>query len=88
MMAKTMAFEWARRGIRVNCINPGYFGTDMLDKVMATNPDFKNAWLGMIPMGRVADPKELRGAAVFLASDASSYVTGTELVVDGGYTCV
>ncbi|KAI8887119.1 NAD(P)-binding protein [Backusella circina FSU 941] len=88
MMAKTMAYEWARRGIRVNCINPGYFGTELLDKVIATNPALEKTWLDMIPMGRIADPKELRGAAVFLASDASSYVTGTELVVDGGYTCV
>ncbi|KAI8887120.1 NAD(P)-binding protein [Backusella circina FSU 941] len=88
MMAKAMAFEWARRGVRVNCINPGYMRTEMLDKVMSSNPDLEKAWTDLTPMGRVGEAKEVRGAAVFLASDASSYVTGTELFVDGGYTCV
>jgi sorbose reductase len=88
MMAKTLGFEWAKRGIRVNCINPGYMRTEMLDKIMVSNPELAKSWEDLTPMGRIGEAKEVRGATVFLASDASSYITGTELFVDGGYTCV
>ncbi|KAL0079961.1 hypothetical protein J3Q64DRAFT_1752014 [Phycomyces blakesleeanus] len=87
-MAKCLATEWATRGVRVNAINPGYMRTEMLDKIFATQPELAAAWTNLIPMRRMGNPKELKGAVVFLASDASSYVTGSELYVDGGYTAV
>jgi sorbose reductase len=88
MMAKALASEWASKGIRVNALCPGYMNTELLDSIFEDNPEYETAWTDLIPMGRIADPKELRGAVVFLASEASSYVTGIELFVDGGYTAV
>jgi NAD(P)-dependent dehydrogenase (short-subunit alcohol dehydrogenase family) len=87
MMAKSLAVEWATRGIRVNALCPGYMRTELLDGTMKTFPDLETSWTNLTPMARIGEPKELRGAIVFLASDASSYVTGIELYVDGGYTC-
>jgi sorbose reductase len=55
---------------------------------MVSNPELAKSWEDLTPMGRIGEAKEVRGATVFLASDASSYITGTELFVDGGYTCV
>ncbi|GAA5803917.1 hypothetical protein EDC94DRAFT_606144 [Helicostylum pulchrum] len=88
MMAKALAAEWATKGIRVNAICPGYMRTDLLDETFKDNPEWEKTWTDMIPMGRIGDAKELRGAVVFLGSDASTYVTGIELFVDGGYTAV
>ncbi|KAI8975648.1 hypothetical protein BDF20DRAFT_879872 [Mycotypha africana] len=88
MMAKTLAYEWASKGIRVNALCPGYMRTDLLNATFKENPEWEDIWCKLTPMGRIGEAKELRGAIVFLASDASSYVTGTELFVDGGYTCV
>jgi sorbose reductase len=88
MMTKALAAEWATKGIRVNAICPGYMRTDMLDKTFKNNPEWEDAWNHFTPMGRIGEGKELRGAVVFLASEASSYVTGIELFVDGGYTAV
>ncbi|KAG0171291.1 hypothetical protein DFQ28_010800 [Apophysomyces sp. BC1034] len=88
MMAKCLASEWATRGIRVNAICPGYMQTDMLGPVETMNPALFKSWENLTPMRRLGDPKEVRGAVVFLASEASSYITGTELFVDGGYTAV
>jgi sorbose reductase len=88
MMTKALAAEWATKGIRVNAICPGYMRTELLDKTFEDGPEWEKLWTDMIPMGRIGDAKELRGAVVFLASEASSYVTGIELFVDGGYTCV
>lgn len=84
MLTKSLAVEWARYGIRVNAISPGYTLTEMTKKVSHLFP----VWKPMIPMGRLCEPEELRGALLFLASDASSYVTGHNLVVDGGYTLI
>ncbi|CAO3579992.1 unnamed protein product [Absidia cylindrospora] len=88
MMVKCLASEWATRGVRVNAICPGYMDTDMLGDIFKRSPDLKEAWTNRIPMRRLGDPDELKGAVLFLAGDQSSYVTGTELVVDGGYTSV
>jgi sorbose reductase len=83
MLSQCMAVEWAPYGIRVNCISPGYMKTEMtLSTMSSLFPD----WEALTPMGRLGEPGELRGALVFLASDASSYMTGHDLVVDGGYT--
>jgi NAD(P)-dependent dehydrogenase (short-subunit alcohol dehydrogenase family) len=86
MLTKSLAGEWAKRGVRVNSISPGYIGTEMTKKGMS-NPEWNAEWLKFTPMGRVGEPREVASAVVYLASDASSYFTGSNLVVDGGYTC-
>ena len=86
MLTKSLAGEWARRGVRINSISPGYIGTEMT-KLGMSNPEWQKEWLHFTPMGRVGEPREVASAVVFLASDASSYFTGSNLVVDGGYTC-
>ncbi|MBX7246314.1 MAG: SDR family oxidoreductase [Candidatus Sumerlaeaceae bacterium] len=85
MLTKSLAGEWASRGVRVNSVSPGYIGTEMTKMGMA-NEAWRKTWLEMTPMGRVGEPSEVASAVVFLASDASSYFTGSNLVMDGGYT--
>ena len=80
-LTKSMAAEWAKRGVRVNCISPGYTRTPLVDQVAHLVP----GWLADIPMGRMAETSDLQGAVVYLASDAAAYVTGHDLVVDGGF---
>ncbi|MFJ6280585.1 SDR family oxidoreductase [Arthrobacter subterraneus] len=84
-VARNLSTEWSGRGIRVNCIGPGYFRTALTEPVFADEHRYKRM-LDRIPMGRFGKPEELAGAAVFLASDASSYITGQILMVDGGWT--
>jgi gluconate 5-dehydrogenase len=85
MLTKGMATDWARHGLQVNAIGPGYFRTE-LNAALAADPAF-TAWLEKrTPAGRWATVDELIGAAVFLASDASSFVNGHVLYVDGGLT--
>ncbi len=85
MLTKGMAVDWGKHGIRVNGLGPGYFKTE-LNKALYTNPEF-SGWLeGRTPLGRWGNVEELAGAAVFLASDAASFVTGHILYVDGGVT--
>jgi NAD(P)-dependent dehydrogenase (short-subunit alcohol dehydrogenase family) len=85
MLTKSLAGEWASRGVRVNSISPGYVRTPLTELGMS-NPEWRDVWLSSTPMGRIAEPREIAPAVVFLASDASTYATGTNLVVDGGYT--
>ena len=80
-MARSLANEW-RDFARVNCVSPGYFDTGFSDVI---EKEIRDLWTSMIPMGRTADPKELRGAYVYFCSDASTYTTGADLVIDGGY---
>ncbi|KAF2156384.1 reductase with broad range of substrate specificity [Myriangium duriaei CBS 260.36] len=81
-LARCLAVEWVDF-CRVNCVSPGFIATDMLQ----VHPkEWRDRWFTMIPAQRVCEPHELKGAYVFLASDASSYVTGSNLVVDGAYT--
>jgi NAD(P)-dependent dehydrogenase (short-subunit alcohol dehydrogenase family) len=84
-MTKSLATEWADRGIRVNAISPGYTLTPMNKR-----PEVADQLKGFArdtPMQRVAEPEEMAGPAVFLASEASSFVTGIDLIVDGGFVC-
>lgn len=84
-LTKSLAGEWAPRGLRVNSVSPGYVGTAMTRAGME-NEAWYARWLEMTPMGRVGEPREIAHAVWYLASDASSFATGTNLVVDGGYT--
>jgi len=85
MLTRNMATEWARHNIQVNGIGPGYFKTDMT-RALHENPEF-DAWLkNRTPAGRWGDPNELLGALLFLSSDASSFVNGQLIFVDGGIT--
>jgi NAD(P)-dependent dehydrogenase (short-subunit alcohol dehydrogenase family) len=86
MLTKSLAGEWARRGVRVNSISPGYVNTPMTPRDQIRR-DWYEIWMRFSPMNRIGDPQEIAPAVVFLASDASSYFTGSNLVVHGGYTC-
>ncbi len=81
---RTCAAEWATLGARVNAISPGYFRTELTAEIL-DRPDELARIEGRIPMRRLGLPEELGGAAVFLLSDASSYVTGQQIIVDGGW---
>jgi NAD(P)-dependent dehydrogenase (short-subunit alcohol dehydrogenase family) len=81
---RSLAVEWADHGIRVNSISPGYTET-ALTAVSRAIPSRLASWEAGTPLGRIAKPDEIAGAAVYLASDASSFVTGTDIVIDGGY---
>lgn len=86
MLTKSMAAEWAQKGVRVNALCPGYMRTEMSEEHYRSNDPMIDKWFSMTPMGRSGVPSELRGIAVFLASDASSYATGSTFLIDGGYT--
>ncbi|MFK5688089.1 SDR family NAD(P)-dependent oxidoreductase [Ornithinimicrobium sp. LYQ92] len=82
-LTRSLAAEWAPSGVRVNALAPGYIKTDMSP---VDEPQYRRMWIEDSAMRRYATPDELGGAMVFLASDASSFVTGSVLVIDGGYT--
>jgi NAD(P)-dependent dehydrogenase (short-subunit alcohol dehydrogenase family) len=83
-MTRAMATELSPAGIRVNCIAPGFIRTEMSDKALNNDPQRKQKVLGRTPAQRLGEPEEVANAAVFLASDAASYITGVVLPVDGG----
>lgn len=85
MLTRQLASSWAPNGIRINAIAPGYMRTEM-GALAIDDPNVKDLLPTMTPMGRAGEPHELGGAAVFLASDASSFMTGQCLAIDGGYT--
>ncbi|EMA05768.1 short-chain dehydrogenase/reductase SDR [Haloferax denitrificans ATCC 35960] len=83
---RQLASEWAKYDVRANAMAPGYIRTEMVDELLAENPDMESAWLSEMLMEEMAPPEDLGGTVVYLASDASSYMTGETVVIDGGYT--
>jgi len=80
-LCKNLAVEWVKHGIRVNTISPGY-----MDTILNVGFEVSHVWLERTPMGRMGNLDELNGIAVYLASDASTYTTGSDFLIDGGYT--
>jgi len=85
-LTRGLAVEWARQGIRVNCIAPGYTLTEMTKRDIEANPAILKFNLRKIPMNRGGEPREISDAMVFAASDAASYMTGQIIAIDGGWT--
>ena len=85
-LSKNLAREWAPRGVRVNILVPGFFPAEQNRKVLS--PERVAAITARTPMGRFGQPHELTGATLLLASEAGGFITGTELVVDGGFDCM
>lgn len=84
-LTKSLALEWARHGIRVNAICPGYMATPMAQPFF-DDPKIGGVWMNLTPMNRPGQPEELGPLAVFLASEASSFITGAAILIDGGYS--
>lgn len=87
MLTMVGAIEWAPFNIQVNAIAPGWFPTDLSPVFTGVNPTLANKIVSRIPMGRIGKVEELAGACVYLASEASNYVTGATIAVDGGFIC-
>jgi NAD(P)-dependent dehydrogenase (short-subunit alcohol dehydrogenase family) len=85
-LTRCMALEWAKHNILVNAIAPTHMRTKLIASIMKEKPETAAYFVGNIPLGRIGEPSEIVGPAVFLASEASSFVTGHTLVVDGGHT--
>ncbi len=85
MLTKSLAGEWADRGVRVNCVSPGYINSKMT-KPAIRDPERFPTWMAMTPQGRLGEPENIAQAILYLASPGASFTTGTNLVVDGGYT--
>ncbi len=85
-MARVLGVEWARRGVRVNAVGPGYTDTEMLAAVGSAQPDVLQQWIEDMPIGRLLRRDEIAAAVAFLLSDAASGITGHLLMADGGYS--
>ena len=84
-LARNLASEWGQHGIRVNTISPGYIVTAMTASLFEAFPERRTNWPDANMLGRLSYPEEYRGAAVFLLSEASSFMTGADLRIDGGH---
>ena len=85
-LTKSLAIEWAKRGVRVNSISPGYIGTELVNSSDFLVPLIEK-WNAMAPMGRLGRPEELQSICVYLAGDTSSFITGSDFIIDGAFTC-
>src|SRR5699024_4509931 len=84
-LTKSLAYEWAEQGIRVNCISPGYISTELTDSV---RKEWRDQWADLTPMKRLGRPEELASSVLYFLADSSGFTTGAELIVDGGFTIV
>ena len=85
-LSRNLAAEFGPKKIRVNTISPGYIRTNLVADQLDADPDMLNRWSNANPMGRIGRPHELRGVAVWLASEASSFCNGADIIVSGGHT--
>lgn len=85
-LTKSLAIEWAKRNVRVNCISPGYIGTELTLNSPTLIPLIEQ-WNAMAPLGRMGKPEELQSICVYLAGDTSTFTTGGDFQVDGAFTC-
>lgn len=85
-LGRCLAMEWGRHGIRVNSLCPGHIVTPMVEQVFEKAPETRAIWEAENMLGRLARPEEFRGIALFALSDASSFMTGSTLLIDGGHT--
>ncbi len=85
-LARNLGSEWGQHGIRVNTISPGYIETEMVKGLFETHPGRREKWAKENFLGRIAKPEDFQGAAVFLMSDSSSWMTGSDLRIDGGHS--
>ncbi|MEM0265406.1 MAG: SDR family oxidoreductase [Candidatus Methanomethylicia archaeon] len=85
-LTKSLAIEWAPYNIYVNSVSPGYTVTPLVENLLRDKPDVAETWRSLVPLKRFARPIDIVGVVIFLASDASNYITGTDILVDGGYT--
>lgn len=86
-LTKSLAIEWADKNVRVNCISPGYIGTDLTLNSPTLIPLIEQ-WKQVSPLHRLGKPEELQAIAVYLAGDASPFTTGSDFVIDGAFTCI
>ena len=85
-LTKSLAIEWAKRGVRVNSISPGYIGTELTLNSPTLVPLIEQ-WNQMAPLGRMGKPEELESICVYLAGDTSTFTTGSDFIIDGAFTC-
>ncbi len=85
-LTKSLAVEWATRNVRVNCISPGYMETELIKESAQLKP-LISKWNEMAPMKRMGNPEELQSICVYLAGDTSTFTTGSDIIIDGAFSC-